>query len=402
MPNRLRQQLAIFVRPNPAWYLLLSALALTCLGIAAISTVSEGAAQTQMARLVIALVAMLIGMLMPPRVIAAMVWPIMGFSVALLVVLILPGVPRWIAPRINGARSWLNLYVMNFQPSELAKIAFVLVIAQFLRFRDDHRTVRGIGVLFLIMLLPMGLIMIEPDLGSAILFPPALLAMLLVAGAKLRHIGAVVGSGVLLVAAVVLAVLLLPDSLQGYVLKPHQRARIVSTFSLLRGDRSQVQDRDFQQDRALTVAASGGAYGYGEKRSRTIVRQNALPEAHNDMIFAVIVNRWGLAGGLVTLGLYLMLILSFIAVAARTRDPFGRLTVIGLAAFICTQTFINIGMNIGMLPITGITLPLISYGGSSLLATYGMLGLAMNFATRPRAMLARPSFEFDQGEPAPS
>src|SRR5690606_882082 len=130
---------------------------------------------------------------------------------------------------------------------------------------------------------------------------------------------------------------------------------------------------------ALTLAGAGGLTGYGEERAAVMVKYNYLPEPYNDMIFAVIVTRWGLTGGLVTLGLYLMLVLSFVQVAAGTKDPFARLASAGFAGLMFSQATINIGMTLGLLPITGMNLPFVSYGGTSLVSTFMMMGLILNF-----------------------
>jgi cell division protein FtsW (lipid II flippase) len=123
-----------------------------------------------------------------------------------------------------------------------------------------------------------------------------------------------------------------------------------------------------------------------------------LPEAHNDMIFAVIVNRWGLVGALAIFALYMLIITSLVVIGGQSRDPFVRLATVGFAGLIFTQAAINIAVNVGLLPVTGITLPFMSYGGSSLVATYAMIGLAMNFAALRPAIISRLSFEFDEYE----
>ncbi|MFW6032260.1 MAG: FtsW/RodA/SpoVE family cell cycle protein [Phycisphaeraceae bacterium] len=127
-----------------------------------------------------------------------------------------------------------------------------------------------------------------------------------------------------------------------------------------------------------------------------MLKYNYLPEAHNDMIFAVISARWGLAGAAAVLGMYLVLGSSFVLAAARSKDPFARLACVGFGAILFVQAAINIGVTLGLIPLTGITLPFISYGGSSLLSSFIMLGLMLNFASRRPAPLTRPSFEFDQ------
>src|SRR5690606_8828147 len=142
-------------------------------------------------------------------------------------------------------------------------------------------------------------------------------------------------------------------SMQDYVLKPHQRARIVSMISLTMGDTSENQASNYQQDRAMTLVGSGGSTGYGPHRSPTIVRLNAVPHDHNDMIFAVICNRWGFLGGAVTLGLYFVMAASCLVVAAQTKDPYGRLTIVGFTGFIVAQAVINIAQTLGLLPVTG-------------------------------------------------
>lgn len=135
-----------------------------------------------------------------------------------------------------------------------------------------------------------------------------------------------------------------------------------------------------------------------EDHALALIRYNTLPEAHNDMVISVVLCRFGFFGGLVVLGLYVMWILGALGVAAATRDPFGRLLVIGLAAFIAAQVVINIGMNLGVVPIIGITLPFLSYGGSSILSCWVMTALILNVGLhRPRGFMRR-SFEYDDEE----
>jgi rod shape determining protein RodA len=315
----------------------------------------------------------------------------------LLVFVLLPFLPRWIVEPRNGARSWINLYLMAFQPSELAKIVFVLALARYLRFRENYRTLGGLLVPFAIMFVPVGLILKQPDLGTALLFAPALFAMLLAAGAKMRHLLTLL---VLVVAVGGVTVTAIDRNwaIADMVLKGHQQDRIKSMISLVRGDRRYEKTIAYQQTKAMDLVGSGQLAGYGKERAQTIVRFNRLPEAHNDMIFAVVVNRWGFVGGAATLLSYLLLLLSFVLVAARTKDPFMRLTTVGFGGMIFSQAVLNIAMAIGLMPITGITLPFISYGGSSLATTFVMIGLVVNFASRRQAIVARPSFEFDNAD----
>jgi len=386
--------------PHPGWLALIAGLGLSLLGIGAIRTAEAGNntsyASAQTVWLCIALVAMLICLVPHPRQISLAAFPGAIVTLFLLIFVIMPFVPASIVSPRNGARSWINLGFMSFQPSELAKIVFVIAVARYLRFRENYRTIWGLLVPFVIMFVPMALILKEPDLGTALLFPPALFVMLVVAGAKLRHLGTLVALTLLAIALNVAAIYYLPESMQ--LLKPHQRARITSVISRAQGETRYDKSIGYQQRKGIVLIGAGGATGFGQERSATIVRFNRLPEAHNDMIFAVVVNRWGLTGALTMLGLYLLLVLSFILVAMRSKDPFTRLAVIGFAGLIFSQAMINIGMNIGLLPITGITLPFVSYGGSSLATTFAIIGLVFNFAAQPQAIVTRPSFEFDHAD----
>ncbi len=391
LPTRLTRLL----QPHPGWLVLIAALALSVIGIAAIGTVAIPEA-TKMARfwLPVSLAVMAICAVPRPRWIGYASYPLFAAVLLILILMALPFMPRAIVPMRNGARAWISIGAsITLQPSELIKVLFVLSMAWYLRYRSSYRTLRGLLVPFFIMFIPVALILKQPDLGTALLFAPTLFVMLVAAGAKLRHLGFLLGLVVLAVSVNVAIALWAPDNMQ--LLRPHQRARIVSMVSLAQGDTRYIKSTAYQQDKAMTLVSAGGLTGYGAERSATIIKFNRVPHVHNDMIFAVIANRWGVLGVLGVLALYLTLTSSFLLVAARSKDPLAQLSCVGFAGMIFTQVVINIGMNLGMLPITGITLPFISYGGSSLVATFIMVGLALNFASRRPAMLARPNFEFD-------
>ncbi|MEM9789638.1 MAG: FtsW/RodA/SpoVE family cell cycle protein [Planctomycetota bacterium] len=389
------ERLPGLLRPTPAWYAALAAALLALIGIEAIGTVEPGYAAIQWQRwLPISLAVMGVAALFHPKVVGWLSWPAAAVVLLTLIYLLIPGVP--FVPRINGATSWIATPFMRVQPAEAAKLLFVLSVAWYLRFRDSYRTLPGLLVPFLIMFVPVGLVLKQPDLGSAMLFAPTLFAMLVAAGAKMRHLLSLLGMAVAAVAVVVSVCLFAPDELQ--VLRPHQQARIVSMVSLASGDTSSINDDGFQQDTAMTLIGAGGLTGNGADRASVLVRYNYLPHDHNDMVFAVVVNRWGLLGAWAVLGLYGVFVGSLLLVAARSKDPFVRLSCVGFAALTFTQASINIGMHIGLLPITGITLPFVSYGGSSLVVSFAMVGLALGFAAARPKPLARPSFEFDHAD----
>jgi cell division protein FtsW (lipid II flippase) len=313
-------------------------------------------------------------------------WPIMILVLASLVFLLVPSVPRWIVDARNGARSWISVGSFNIQPSEVAKIAYVIVMAKYLRFRRNHRTPLGLIPPAIITGVPMALIAMQPDLGTASLFVPTMFAMLIAAGAKLRHLALVV------LVAVIAAPVIYP------VLKPHQQARIRGMIMAMRDEGEGAQDINFQRYAAVRIAGAGGLTGVSDAKSRSLVRYNGLPEAHTDMVFAVLVNRFGLLGGACVILLYLVWIAGALLTAALAKDAFGRLIVIGCTTIIASQALINIGMTVGLLPIIGITLPFLSYGGSSLVTVWLMSGLVLNIAMRPVRPPFRPSFEYDGDE----
>ena len=399
MIDAVIERLQALARPSFGWITLLAALGLTFLGISAMESVAPGSAQAQKRNLLIALIGMSAMVLPHPRLIGWLAYPMFGLALALLIFVLLPFIPESLVRPRNGTRGWIDLKVMDFQPSEMAKVTFVLALAWFLRYRESHRSLLGLLPPFFFMVVPVMLIIVEPDLGQSLAFGPTLLIMLVAAGAKLRHLVSIVGLGVLVIALNVGLVLAssTADSGTNYApwLKDHQQRRITSMLKLASGDTSEVQGDAYQQHKAMTLAGAGGTRGYGDETTQILFDHYPLPEAHNDMIYAVIVNRWGMFGGFAVIGLYLALIGSMFAVAATSKDPLARLSCIGFAGIFLAQSVINIGMTVGVLPITGITLPFISYGGSSLLFNFTMVGLTLNFASRRAVFMARSSFEFD-------
>lgn len=406
MTSAIRRLRRIF-RPNVAWCALFAALALSGIGITAIAGSSQpGSAVDQGRWLIIALSAMVVAAIPTPKTVSLAAGPLLIGSLGLLVLLIVPGLPDWLVYPRNGARCWINLYFMDFQPSEIVKILFVIALARHMRYRENYLTLTALLVPFTIMFVPVVLINMQPDLGTAILFVPALFVVLLMAGARMRHVWVLVGLG-LAALLVNLAVIAFDPPhertaggaqgrLPGFVhlLEIYQERRIASML----WPELYKHNVGRQQAVAMNVAGAGQLTGYGFDDSATLARFSGLTFDHTDMIYAVVVNRWGLLGGLVVLGLYLLLTLSWLIVATKSKDPFARLATVGFVGILGSQAVINIGMTVGLLPIIGITLPFVSYGGSSLVASFIMVGLVLNFARRPRAMLARPSFEFDNHE----
>lgn len=372
------------LQPQIGWIAIAAAVVLTIIGLDAIDMTSTGSGPNHYAQQVrwalIAAAATFFCMLPSGKFVRFAAWPMMAISIVLLIIVILPGVPRSIVPMVNGATCWINLGFMQLQPSEIARVAFILVLADFLRHRIEVRTITGVLVPFGIMLVPMVLIAKEPDLGVAMVFPPTVAAILVAAGARIRHLAALAGMALLAVAFVVATVYFdVPPSLK--ILRPHQEARIKAMISRAQSDPRLTMRADaYQQEKAIMLVGAGGREGFEPGRAEQIVRYNRLPEDHTDMIFPVIVSRWGFNGAVAVLGLYAVIFACMLLAAGQARDGFARLAIVGFAAMLAFQTFVNIGMTVGMLPVTGITLPFVSYGGQSLVMCGVMLGLTCSLA----------------------
>jgi len=376
------------VMRSVGWLCVVAAGLLSILGAVAIGTVppqpgEPNLAMAHLAHLVIGIAAAVVVVVPHYRVTQKMSYPLLAVVVMMLIFVLIPWVPESIVRPRNGARRWINVVVTDFQPSELAKIAWVLALASYLRYRENYRRVLGLLLPLAITFIPMVLIFVEPDLGTALLFLPTLFAMLIAAGAKLRHLVAA------MVIGVTLATAMYP------ILEPHQKARIRAMIAQVVGDDRYINDIGFQGDRAMTLVGAGQWTGVGKTHAAALVTYNALPEDHNDMIFAVITCRWGVLGAAAVWGVFLVLCGGGLLIAAQCKDPFGRLVCVGLVAVLFSQMAINTGMTIGIMPITGMTLPFVSAGGSSLVSAWIMVGLLLNIAMRRQRYLAREAFDFD-------
>ncbi len=390
-PERARSVIPTALRlRNAGWLCVGAAVLLSVLGIVTIGAVPRpddpDYARLQLMHLGVGILAAGIVAIPHYRWTQRLSYPLLGLVLGLLVFVLIPWIPESIVRPRNGARRWINLMVTDFQPSELAKIAYVLALASYLRFRSNYRRLGGLLMLLGLTFVPMGLILIEPDLGTAMLFLPTLFAMLVAAGAKLRQL--------LLVAVCGLAI----APAMYPLLEPHQQNRIKAIVAQVAGDTRYENDIGYQGARAMTLVGAGGLTGVGKQHSAALVTYNKLPEDHNDMVFAVITCRWGMLGGMVVLGAFAVMCAGGLLIAAQCKDPFGRLVPVGIVAILFAQMTINTGMTIGVMPITGMTLPFVSYGGSSLVSGWIMVGLLLNIAMRRARYLAPEAFEFDRAE----
>ncbi|MEI8196147.1 MAG: FtsW/RodA/SpoVE family cell cycle protein, partial [Phycisphaerae bacterium] len=280
-------------------------------------------------------------------------------------------------PASHGSSRWFPIGSFQLQPSEMAKIAFVLTVALFLRYRRNIRQTSGLIGPFLIMLVPCALVLKEPDLGTALLFPLVLYAMLIAAGARIYHL--------LLVA--LLALVMLPGAY--FLLEPYQKTRIRSVYvQAFQHDNPAAMEQHrrtfgYQGHASKTAIAGGGLSGHGVQGA-DLIRRGLLPEAHTDFVYAVVGSQWGFLGSVGVILLYLAFLGAGMEIAASTKDPFGRLTAIGIVTLITFQGMINIAMTIGLGPVVGIALPFISYGGASMVTNMVAAGILLNISVRRR------------------
>ena len=368
---------------HPGWLCIAAAMALSLVGASAIALSSPESATRQLVFLGLGVFAALLVAIPHPRHLRRIAWPFYILVLGMLVLLLLPGIPDWLVRPRNGARRWISLVVTDLQPSELAKIGFILVLALYLRFRRSHRSLKGLVPVLLLALVPMALVLKEPDLGTAMLFLPTLFAVLVVAGARWRDLGMIMLLG------------LLGAACMAPMLRPHQVARIKALAAQVQGDTRYEDDIGYQGARSMTLIGSGGLHGHEEYEAAMLLKWNHLPERHNDMIFTVICTRWGALGAILVWGLYGLLAVGGLLTAGFSRDPYGKLVAVGITTIILAQMVVNSGMTLGLLPITGMTLPFVSYGGSSLVVTWIMVGLLVGIARHPGASAWGNDFEFD-------
>ena len=289
-----------------------------------------------------------------------------------------------------GARRWFDLGLVQFQPSEFAKLAYIFAMAHFLERPKDELRMYNVFLKALGMtVLPFLLLLAEPDLGSALAFVSTGLVMMWMAGVPLRYMKRIVGIGFLLLTLLFVDVVFAPDGWR-LPLEDYQRRRLLVYFNQSyvspntppeeRKRLEQMQRTDsYNIDQALISVGSGGLKGKGWRQgTQTSLGFLPRPVAHNDFIFSVIAEEGGFLGSVLVIGLYGVIFFAGIRTASQARERLGRLLAVGVVALLFTHVMINIGMNIRLIPVTGIPLPLLSYGGSSVICTLLALGVLQN------------------------
>ncbi len=311
----------------------------------------------------LAIVAFLVATAFDYRWLRTFAWPIYGLNLALL------GLTLVVGAGAGGAARWVNLGPLTFQFSELAKILMIIVLADFLATRQGHLdslwTIIGACLL---VVPPAILVLMQPDLGTSLVFASILVGMLFMSGASLKWLG--IGA-----AAAIAAM----PMIWTHVLRDYQKERITAFLHPLQD----IQGSGYQLYQAQIAVGSGGLFGKGLTNGSPSAL-DYLPVQTTDFVFAILAEELGFIGAMVLLALFAALLWRVLLAAWRSRDPFGLSFASGVAAMLLFQMIINVGMVIGIMPITGIPLPFVSYGGTAVLVFFGAVGLALSVSARRR------------------
>jgi cell division protein FtsW (lipid II flippase) len=358
---------------------------------------------------VVAVVAFIVATVVPYQRVGRLAYPLFALTLGLLVLVLF-------LPAIQHSRRWIALGPLRVQPSEIAKVSYVALLAWYLRYRDNYRRLLGLIVPFVLTLVPLVLILKEPDLGTSLLFLPTLYFMLFMAGARLVHLlGIVAVTTVLIFLPVPVRIAPTTDSEMATehraiaywtfkrgdkeyaalaaplaIIRVHQLKRIDGWIR--QGDARLSLERGLQLRMSKTALGAGAVAGAGDWEDVKMFLSR-LPASQTDFIFSIVAGQWGFLGCLGVLALYGVIFAFGLEIAVVTHDPFGRLLAVGTLMLLLSQLFINVGMTMGLMPITGMTLPLVSYGGSSLVVNCAALGLLVNVGMRRPISLAKRPFE---------
>jgi rod shape determining protein RodA len=288
----------------------------------------------------------------------------------------------------RGSQRAINLSFFSFQASELGKVLLTVALAAFVVDRARRVSERETTVQVMLgALIPAMLVIVQPDLGSGMVYIVIAFTLLFVAGTSWKHLGALIALGLVSLTFVLVAA----PAAGVHVLKPYQVQRLTaflhpsSGLKQIKESEAKTGEPDpaYQLLESEIAIGSGGKQGRGKNATQT--RLNFVPENHTDFVFAAVGEQYGFLGASLVLALFGLLIWRALRILLMAKDLFGSLVAAGIAAMLCFQVFVNVGMTIGIMPITGVTLPLMSYGGSSVIATLLGVGLLQSIYLQARA-----------------
>jgi rod shape determining protein RodA len=285
---------------------------------------------------------------------------------ASLVLLVLVGSP--LGTSVKGSQRWFQLFGFQFAPSEIAKLALIIMLATFLsELRSGDLTLQEVYRATAIAAVPGVLVFLQPDLGTSIVLVTILVGVLVVAGARARYLGILA----------LTAVVLIFGAFQMGLVRDYQVNRLTSFLD----PQNDPLRSGYNRKQAEIAIGSGGLFGVGYLQG-TQTNLDFVPEQHTDFIFTVVGEEFGFAGAFTLLVLFGVLIWRAFRIALLSKDPFGTYVAAGIGSYLAIQMFVNIGMTLGIMPITGIPLPFVSYGGSALLTNSAAVGLLLNIHMR--------------------
>ncbi|MEM6160042.1 peptidoglycan glycosyltransferase MrdB [Erwinia sp. P6884] len=365
--NDRHQKRTIWTRihVDPTFFLLISALLVfSCLVMWSASGQDPGMMERKLVQVAIGVIVMLVMAQIPPRVYE-------GWAPYLYIVCVLLLIAVDAFGHISkGAQRWLDLGVVRFQPSEIAKIAVPLMVARFINRDVCPPTLKNTGIALVLIFMPTLLVAAQPDLGTSILIASSGLFVLFLSGMSWK----------LIAVAVALVAAFIPI-LWFFLMHDYQRDRVM----MLLDPESDPLGAGYHIIQSKIAIGSGGLRGKGWLHG-TQSQLEFLPERHTDFIFAVLAEELGLVGVLVLLVLYILLIMRGLVMAARAQTTFGRVMAGGLMLIFFVYVFVNIGMVSGILPVVGVPLPLVSYGGSALIVLMAGFGIIMSIHTHRKLL----------------
>lgn len=293
-------------------------------------------------------------------------WSIYIGGIVLLIIVFMVGTTT------RGSVRWINFGSFTLQPSELVKISLIIALAKYLHNdpKSGGRTLKDLVPPGLILALPMTLIVLQPDLGTALICAAIFGSVMVLTNLKLRSL---ITLALSFIAAIPFA--------WEYLMRDYQKERVLALLARWSGDTSNILDTGWHAHQSVIAIGSGGVAGKGFMRG-TQTQFGFVPDQHSDFPFAVWSEEFGFLGSVLLLGLYLFIVLWGLRIASQAKDRFGAVMAVGVTAMIFWQAVINLAMVMGLLPVVGMTLPLFSYGGSSMLSTMIGLGLLMNVSMR--------------------
>ena len=350
-------------------------LVLSIIGILVVGSANESYQSKQILGVVIGLVVMAIVSLIDYVWIANFYWILYGMSVFMLAIVLIPGIGVY----VNGARRWINLGFTNFQPSELAKILLIIFFAKFImKHEEDLSEKQTILKAVILIAIPLALIFKEPNLSTTICTATLFCFLMYVGGLSYRFIGTVLLITIP-VAVIFLSIVVQPNQ---KLLDNYQQKRILAWLE----PEKYASDEAYQQNNSVMAIGSGQLTGKGLNNNTTtsVKNGNFILEPQTDFIFAIVGEELGFLGCCLIIALLLLIVIDCILIGTHAQDTAGKVICCGVGSLIGIQTFINVAVATRIFPNTGIPLPFVSYGLTSLVSLYFGIGLVLNIGLQPK------------------